>query len=48
MKAGEGGKGDWEMSLTHEKSLERPAEPETRVTSSTDIAYGEKTYSNSN
>lgn len=48
MKAGEGGKGGWEMSLTHKKSLESPSEPETRVTGNTVIAYGEKTYSNSN
>lgn len=43
MKAGEGGEGGWEMSLTCEKGLERPSEPETRVTGSADIAYGEKT-----
>lgn len=48
MKAGEGGKGGWEMSLTREKGLERPSEHETRVTDSAGIAYGEKTCSNSN
>lgn len=48
MKAGQGGKGGWEMSLTCEKGLERHSEPETRVTGSAGIAYGDKTCLNSN